>query len=85
MQNEKPTFLSKKEVQFIAWVVGMVLAIAVPFISYGNKIEAMEYKIANTQAIDARILQTLEDIKIQQAKIGKDIEFIKDTLERNNL
>lgn len=81
--GSKLSFISKKEVQFIAWLFAIIMSIAVPFITYGNKIQALETEVLQKKVFQTETGQTLEDIKIKQAEMQKDIDFIREILDRN--
>lgn len=79
-------FLSRTDVQFTAWVVTVVLAISIPFVTYGNKIDNIEKTaITNTDIIDHELkIKTLEigcsNLKDEQEKQDKKNQEILDKL-----
>lgn len=69
--------IEKKEIQFIVWVILLVLSIAVPFAVNGNRIDQLERQVAEAQVSTKEITATLADIQVRIATVQKDIEYIK--------
>lgn len=70
-------FLSRTDVQFTAWIVTVVLAITVPFVTYGNKVDAIEKKQAEQEltevAISKQIDKLVTDLNDKLAEQNKEI------------
>lgn len=70
-------FLSRTDVQFTAWIVTVVFAITVPFVTYGNKVDTIEKKQAEQEltetAISKQIDKLVTDLNDKLAEQNKEI------------
>lgn len=69
--------IEKKEVQFVAWLMALVVSIAIPFITYGARIDQLEKQTANLESTRQELTITLTDMQVRLAQIQKDIEYLK--------
>lgn len=69
--------IERKEVQFIGWIVTIVISIAIPFITYGARIDQLEKQMAKVDVVHAELSSTLTDMQVRLAQIQKDIEYLK--------
>lgn len=79
--QSKLDFLSKKEIQFIAWIVAVIMGIAVPFITYGNKIESLEQQVSDSAEVRMEIIEKLNSIQVDQAVVKNDVGHIKESID----
>ena len=76
--------LSRKDVQFVVWIICLVIAGVIPFVTYGNKIKEMEIRQQELITNEEKMLNTLHEIDKKQAIIQIDIEYIKKSIEKDN-
>ncbi len=69
--------IEKREIQFIIQIVLLVLAVAIPFVTYGARIEQLEKRADKVDTVHQELSMTLTDMQVRLAQIQKDIEYLK--------
>lgn len=69
--------IEKREIQFIIQIVLLVLAVAIPFVTYGARIEQLEKRVDKVDTLHQELSMTLTDMQVRLAQIQKDIEYLK--------
>ena len=69
--------IERKEIQLGIQLIGLALAVAIPFAVNGARIDQLEKQVAEDKISTKEITIALQDIQVRIATVQKDIEFIK--------